>query len=125
MHAYVQKEMQRQTQIQNADIDTCCPCDICCHVPGRCSCHGEVIKSVLPAARMSIPATTACRSRYRSLFSPADPAETGFEKSLPRRCAHGESVQSRRFFASMSSNTTKIRSVPMVNRYSRDVSLHR
>ena len=42
--------------------------------------------------------------------------ETGFGKSLPRRCAYGESVQSRRFFASASSNTCEFRGVPMVNR---------
>ena len=41
------------------------------------------------------------------------------------RCAYGESVQSRRFFASASSNTCKFRGVLMENRYSRDVSLHR
>ena len=69
--------------------------------------------------------TPACRSRCRLLFSTANPGETGFGNSLPRRCAYGEFVQSRRFFASASSNTCKFRGVPMVNRYSRDVSLHR
>ena len=36
-----------------------------------------------------------------------------------------ESVQSRRFFASGSSITYKLRGVPTVNLCSRDVSLHR